>query len=455
MTEVRYARQAAIEGWAQDKLAQARVVIVGSGTLAGTIGWGLAALGIGEICLLDDGIIARAASTFPCLEAVPGESAAEALANTLMILNPHVMARGLPLKLLYKALAPAIPHCDVLVEATDDLLSKRICLEYGDGKDIPVILAATGETCGGYVVAQGSGQIPAQECLPYGSRQGVIPSQVIGGLVLEEVRKLLMPLEKDTLTQTSVQYDLLNPQRFGSADRTTSTTAWPDERYHCLIVGAGALGTYVSLGLALSGVSKLTIVDPDVVEETNLNRQLLFYGSVGKPKASELASKLKRLCPGLEAAAIQARVTEDHFEGIGLIFLCVDNFQTRALVNQLAGRFRIPLVNGGTSAFGGEVAVYQPGQTACLDCQLDVNRLALEEREAGSRASCGHVAEASIVNSNAITGSLMVGEAGTILRPEVWGSPLLGVIEYDAFSTARVGIRSPRLPCRCYCGESR
>ncbi len=150
---------------------------------------------------------------------------------------------------------------------------------------------------------------------------------------------------------------------------------------------------------------------------------------------------------------MQARVTEDHFEGIDLIFLCVDNFQTRAWVNQLAGRFRIPLINGGTSAFGGEVVVYQPDKTACLDCQLDVNRLALEEQEAGSQASCRHVAEASIVNSNAIVGGLMVGEASAILKPEVSGPPLPGVIEYDAFSPVRVGIRSPRPPCRCHCGE--
>jgi molybdopterin/thiamine biosynthesis adenylyltransferase len=453
MTEVRYARQVAIEGWAQDKLTQARVVIIGSGTLAGIMGWGLAALGIGEICLLDDGVVAGDPLTFPYLEAIPGESAAEALANTLMTLNPHVIARGLPLKLLYKALAPAIPQCDVLVEATDDPLSKQICLEYGAGKDIPVILTATGETCGGYVVAQGSGQAPAQECLIHGNQQGVIASQVIGGLVLEEVRKLLMPLEKDTFPQTSIQYDLSDPQRFGSAGRTTSTTAWLDKGHHCLVIGAGALGTYVSLGLALSGVSKLTIVDPDVVEETNLNRQLLFYDSVGKPKAGELASKLERLCPALKAAAMQARVTEDHFEGIDLIFSCVDNFQTRALVNQLAGRLRIPLINGGTSAFGGEVAVYQPGKTACLDCHLNVNRLALEEREAGGRASCAHVAEASIVNSNVIVGGLMIGEASTILEPGALGSPLPGVIEYDAFSPARVGIRSSRLACRCHCGE--
>jgi molybdopterin/thiamine biosynthesis adenylyltransferase len=453
MIEERYARQAVIDGWAQDKLSQARAVIIGSGMLAGHIGWGLAALGVGEICLLDDGFINESLPAFPCLEAISGESAAEALATTLMTLNPHVTARAIPLKLLYKALAPAIPDCDALVEATDDLLSKQICLDYGSRKGIPVILATSGETCGGYVITQRSGQVPVQECLAYGNQQGVIPSQVIGGLVLEEVRKLLMPLERDTLPQASIKYDLLNPHRFGSADWTTSVTPWHDNEHRCLVIGAGALGTYVSLGLALSGVSKLTIVDPDVVEETNLNRQVLFYDSVGKPKASELARKLEGLCPGLEASATQAPVAEDHLEGIDLIFLCVDNFQTRALVNQLAGQFNIPLVNGGTSAFGGEVAVYKPGETACLDCHLDVNRLAIEERAVGSRASCAHVAEASIVNSNAIIGGLMAGEARTIFGSEIFGPPLSGVIEYDAFSSSRAGIRSYRLPCRCHCEE--
>jgi molybdopterin/thiamine biosynthesis adenylyltransferase len=453
MTEERYARQVVIEDWNQDSLSRARVVVVGSGMLAGCIGWGLAALGVGEICLLDDGVVAGASPAFPCLEASPGESTAESLANTLMTLNPNITARGIPFRLLYRALAPAIPDCDVLVEATDDRLSKQICQEYGGGKGIPVILASTGETGGRYAIVRGGDQVPLQEYLACGNRQGIVPSQVIGGLVLEEVRQLLMPLPKDTPFQSSLHYDLSNPRRFGSAGGATSVPAWRAGRRHCLVIGAGALGTYVSLGLALSGVSKLTIVDPDVVEETNLNRQVLFYDSVGRPKASELARKLEWLCPGLRAVAIQARVARNHLEDVDLMFLCVDNFQTRALVNRFAGQLNIPLVNGGTSAFGGEVAVYNPGETTCLDCRLGVNRLASEEKDAGSRASCGHVAEASIVNANAIIGGLMVGEAGTLFSPKALGSPLPGIIEYDAFSPSRVGMRSERVPCRCHSGE--
>ena len=235
-------------------------------------------------------------------------------------------------------------------------MSKQICLEYGSRQGIPVILASAGTTCGGYVIAQGA-PVSLQECLPYEGRQGVVPSQVIGGLALEEVRKLVMPLSKDTPPQSSIKYDLSNPYRFGSAGRSASIPPRQASRHRCLVIGAGALGTFVSLSLALSGAGELTIVDPDVVEQTNLNRQVLFYDSVGKPKASELARKLDKLSPHLHAVAIQAPVTEKHLEGIDLIFLCVDNFPTRAWVNRLAGRFNIPLVNGGTSAFGGQVMV--------------------------------------------------------------------------------------------------
>lgn len=446
----RYARQELIQDWNQDTLAQAHVVIVGSDFLAGFVGWGLAALGIGQLTLIDDRVLDGTFPRFPGLEGTAGQLSIEALEYTLSRINSQITVRGIRLKLLYDAHLYAIPDCDIIVEATNGPQSKEICLEYMRRKGVPVILASAGDTCGECTVVTGQGQISLDNHRAYHRRrQSATPSQVIGALVLEEIRKLLLPLSNDQPANGLMRYNQVHPRRFGNTSQLDALQIGPSVTpRHCLIIGAGALGTYVGLGLALNGITRLTIVDPDMVEETNLNRQVLFYDAIGQPKATMLAEQLNRLCPYMETIGLVAPVTEEHFQGVDLALSCVDNFETRAYVNELASQCQVSLINGGTSPFTGEVMVYQPGKTACLDCHLGVNDLA--EAEAGSRARCGDVPEASIVISNQLIGGLMAGEAQRLLQPETFGEPLAGIIEYDAFQPARLGIRSPRPPCRCH-----
>ncbi|OQY45350.1 MAG: hypothetical protein B6242_10585 [Anaerolineaceae bacterium 4572_78] len=265
---------------------------------------------------------------------------------------------------------------------------------------------------------------------------------MIGALVADEVRKIVMPLADDTTPAGDIHYDLTHPRRFDINNKAQKFDFAP---CNCLMVGAGALGTYAGLALTVSkSIRKLTIVDPDIVEETNLNRQILFYDdAVGKPKAPELAAKLAMLSTDVDIDSIVSHVTMEHVRGVDMILSCVDNFEARAYLNHLVGQFDIPLISGGSSAFGGDLAVYCPGKTSCLDCYYGVNELA--QNELNTRASCADVPEASIVTTNQLIGTLMVGETR-----QVFHKPLVGVIEYDTFHADRLGIRSMRSPCQCH-----
>ncbi len=442
----RYERQMRIPGWEQTRLAEAHVVLVGAGLLAGFIGWALAALGVGRITILDDHRLNETSPIFPGLQRAPGHAAAANLAYTLQTLNPTLTAHGLTFHLWYAEQLQTLPPADCLIEATDDLQAKEICLTYGQQEGKPIILASA--TPWGGVLSVAEGQIPVsldKHLLAQSRPQGVIASQLIGGLAAAELRRLLLPLPADTPLASPVHFHALAPQRL-----IPEPMPAPPPPTHtplsCLIIGAGALGTQVALSLALQGVPFLRLVDPDTVEESNLNRQLLFYEAVGQPKATHLAQKLRQLAPGVYTEAIVDRVQKEHLAGIEVIFLCVDNFATRATVNTWAIQEHLPLINGGTGPFAGEVRVYQPGQTACLECAQGIGQLAQVEK--GQRARCGEVTEASIVTTNQIIAALMVGEWISLCSLEQ-NHARPGVILYEAQAPARLGVRPGLGACRC------
>ena len=129
---------------------------------------------------------------------------------------------------------------------------------------------------------------------------------------------------------------------------------------------------------------------------------------------------------------------------------CVDNFETRALLNKFATKYKIPLISGGTSPLAGQVVVYFPGITSCLNCELDIERLA-EERER-QREGCTDVPEGSVVTTNQIIGGIMVGELHRLLN----GIKLFpGVIKYISSDDDRVAFvpNGKEKPCNCHTND--
>jgi len=217
-------------------------------------------------------------------------------------------------------------------------------------------------------------------------------------------------------------------------DRQKRIPGWDQEELKgkkVAIIGAGSLGTFVALELAMLGVGEIRIYDNDLVEEVNLNRQFLYHDAIGQPKARTLAEKLSEINEEVTVKPYGLQINKTTVKMIGeadLIFDCLDNLVTRAVINEYCVEKKIPLVSGATSPMEGQVAQYIPGRTPCLDCQLDLYKEA--EREA-ERMSCNHQPNASVVMTNAIIASIMVEEGRQILMPLEGDQLMKGFMRYN------------------------
>jgi len=140
-----------------------------------------------------------------------------------------------------------------------------------------------------------------------------------------------------------------------------------------LVAGAGGLGTVISLYLAAAGVGHLRIIDCDVVETSNLNRQILHWsGDVGRPKIASVEEKLAALNPLIRIETVSGKIAEESAEEMArdcdLIVDAMDNFPTRYLLNRTAVEKGIPFIHGAVRGFFGQATTIIPGKTPCLRC---------------------------------------------------------------------------------------
>jgi len=144
---------------------------------------------------------------------------------------------------------------------------------------------------------------------------------------------------------------------------------------HVLIVGAGGLGSACAPYLAAAGVGTLSIMDHDIVELTNLQRQIIHTSNaIGKPKVDSAKTMLEQLNPLIKIIPIQEKATLETLQSrvahVDIVVDCTDNFKTRHLINQLCVSNKKPLVSGAAIQWDGQVSVYnlQDDQAACYAC---------------------------------------------------------------------------------------
>lgn len=144
---------------------------------------------------------------------------------------------------------------------------------------------------------------------------------------------------------------------------------------HALVIGAGGLGSPAALYLATAGIGTLTIVDGDVVDLTNLQRQVLHVNtSVGMPKVTSARDTIERYNPEVEVVELHERADEARLDELvaqaGVVLDCCDNFATRHAVNRACVRFRKPLVSGAAIRFDGQVSVFdmRDDTAPCYHC---------------------------------------------------------------------------------------
>lgn len=144
---------------------------------------------------------------------------------------------------------------------------------------------------------------------------------------------------------------------------------------HVLIVGAGGLGSPVAMYLAASGVGTLTICDFDVVDLTNLQRQIIHTTpSVGTNKALSARQSILSLNPEVTVHTVQKKTTEVEMSALvaqaDVVVDCSDNFATRYALNRLCFQHKTPLVSGAAIRFEGQISVFdfRNENTPCYHC---------------------------------------------------------------------------------------
>lgn len=142
---------------------------------------------------------------------------------------------------------------------------------------------------------------------------------------------------------------------------------------HVFVAGAGGLGSSASIYLAAAGVGRLTVVDVDVVEASNLNRQILHDETrIGHGKAESARVTLERVNPHVRVVPrrmfIDESTVDDLVGDADVVVDCMDNFPARYVLNDCAIRKRVPFVFGSIWGLHGQLSVFQVPDTPCLRC---------------------------------------------------------------------------------------
>lgn len=136
-----------------------------------------------------------------------------------------------------------------------------------------------------------------------------------------------------------------------------------------LIIGLGSLGCTVSNHLVRAGVGEIIIVDDDVVEESNLNRQILYdTNNIGRRKIIVARKKLKKINKNIKITGLSKKFNKNMLDGVDLVFDCVDKYNIKKEINKECFNKRVPLVFGSADEYYGMTSLFIPGKTLCLNC---------------------------------------------------------------------------------------
>jgi sulfur-carrier protein adenylyltransferase/sulfurtransferase len=218
-----------------------------------------------------------------------------------------------------------------------------------------------------------------------------------------------------------------------------------------LLIGAGGLGSPAALYLGAAGVGTIGIVDDDVVDATNLQRQIVHSTDrLGESKADSARRTIQALNPDVTVKVFAERLTSENIdrilgEGWDVIVDGADNFPTRYLVNDASVWHGIPVVHGSIFRFEGQVTVFQPGEGPCYRCLFP------QPPPPELAPSCAEGGVLGVLPG--IIGSLQAEEALKLALGV--GTPLVGrLLLFDALSAAFTEVQLRRDPACPVCGES-
>jgi molybdopterin/thiamine biosynthesis adenylyltransferase/rhodanese-related sulfurtransferase len=216
-----------------------------------------------------------------------------------------------------------------------------------------------------------------------------------------------------------------------------------------LLLGAGGLGAPAGLYLAAAGIGTLGLVDDDVVDESNLQRQVIHNTKrVGIPKVESAAQTIRELNPDVNVRTHQTRLSSENvldvIKDYDLIVDGTDNFQTRYLLNDASLMLKKPVVNASIFQFEGQVTVFKPFEGPCYRC------LYPEPPPPGMAPSCNEAGVLGVLPG--VIGVLQATEAVKLILGI--GKPLIGrLMQYDALNMKFREFKLPRDPKCVTCSE--
>ncbi|WUH97267.1 adenylyltransferase/sulfurtransferase MoeZ [Spirillospora sp. NBC_00431] len=217
-----------------------------------------------------------------------------------------------------------------------------------------------------------------------------------------------------------------------------------------LVVGAGGLGSPALLYLAAAGVGTLGVIDFDVVDESNLQRQIIHrQSSLGKPKVESAADTVREINPLIDVVVHNTALDRDNimdiFSGYDLILDGTDNFATRYMVNDAAVLLGKPYVWGSIYRFDGQASVFWAENGPCYRC------LYPEPPPPGMVPSCAEGGVLGVLCAS--IGSIQVNEAIKLLTGI--GEPLVGrLMIYDALEMTYRSVKVRKDPECVLCGKN-
>ena len=217
-----------------------------------------------------------------------------------------------------------------------------------------------------------------------------------------------------------------------------------------LLIGAGGLGSPASLYLAAAGVGHIGIIDADIVDESNLQRQIAHsLNTLGTPKVDSARRAIEALNPDVEVTTYRERLTSENIDrilddGWEIVVDGADNFPTRYLMNDASVWRNIPVVHGSIYRFEGQVTVFKPDEGPCYRC------LYPSPPPPELAPSCSEGGVLGVLPG--IVGTLQTNEALKLAIGA--GDPLIGrLLLFDALATDFQEVKIRKNPDCPVCGE--
>jgi hypothetical protein len=406
-------RQLRIEGWDQAALDTARIGVVGDyDLLASLYILSASALGIKDIVVIAPRLDGK-------------------LRDMALKINPALNLVHVEGYYTHPVLDDVFIGCDVIVDLCHYALANKLLLQKGFREGTPIVRGFCYEKDGEQGVKiftymtgrewQDLEEILSPANLPGDHFNDGVLDIIAAGFLLDETKNILMGQD---ISEEVIQY------------RRKSLKSAKFDPAIC-VIGAGALGNFVGLALGYSGFRRMTFMDPDVVEITNLNRQVFLYDAIGLSKAEILAERLNDFF-GIKAQGWVAPFARDtDISPYDVIFECTDSFESRIVLSERCQEAGKVLISGGTSADAGQAVVYHReaggGTPAEVLGLYDIVAKRQIDSDVAVGAACADRPEPSVIMANQIIGGSMVDCYRRLLA----GQEVTGIF-YDSKGEKRI-----------------